>query len=135
MTSSKFEFVRPIRPAAFDQLNRLVSFLYAKIQCFRRAVRNRRSVISLLNWDERMLHDIGLSRSDVLAAIDCPITDDPAYRLSLLTAVRRGNGATPRRTKLHLVVDDLGAVESPRHPGSAGIVEIRSKKQGSPPAH
>lgn len=43
-----------------------------------RAWRNRRSVETLLYADDRMLADIGVTRSDVLGALSAPLHDDPS---------------------------------------------------------
>lgn len=53
-----------------------------------RALANRLAVRELAHCDERMLKDIGLSRSDVLAALDASIVDDPSVRLRRLAAGR-----------------------------------------------
>ncbi len=54
-----------------------------------RAVKNRRSVGTLLAWDERMLRDIGLTPSDVRAAMAMPLSEDPSKRLGVLSVERR----------------------------------------------
>src|ERR1700733_7094148 len=58
-----------------------------------RTTQNRRSVARLLEWDERMLRDIGLTRGDVCAVMALPAGQDPSYRLSELSSERRGGGA------------------------------------------
>jgi uncharacterized protein YjiS (DUF1127 family) len=54
-----------------------------------RTARNRRSVAKLLEWDERMLRDIGLTRGDVCAVMALPAGRDPSNRLNELSAERR----------------------------------------------
>jgi uncharacterized protein YjiS (DUF1127 family) len=54
-----------------------------------RRAQNRRSVAKLLEWDERMLRDIGLTRGDVCAVMALPAGQDPSYRLSELSSERR----------------------------------------------
>jgi uncharacterized protein YjiS (DUF1127 family) len=54
-----------------------------------RMARNRRSVAKLLEWDERMLRDIGLTRGDVCAVMALPSGQDASYRLSELSGERR----------------------------------------------
>ena len=54
-----------------------------------RLARNRRSVAKLLEWDERMLRDIGLTRGDVCSVMALPSGQDPSYRLSELSGERR----------------------------------------------
>lgn len=57
------------------------------VQVFK-AVINRRSVHALYDYDERMLKDIGLTRSDVVAALDAPLIEDPSAHLRRVAAGR-----------------------------------------------
>ena len=59
------------------------------------AVKNRREATQLLNWDDRMLSDIGLTRGDVRSAFSGTLADDPSYRLSESRRARR----SARRTR------------------------------------
>lgn len=52
------------------------------------ALLNRRAVAGLAEYDERMLKDIGLVRSDVVAALDAPFDQDPSLHLSRVAAGR-----------------------------------------------
>jgi uncharacterized protein YjiS (DUF1127 family) len=54
-----------------------------------RMAQNRRSVAKLLEWDERMLRDIGLTRGDVCSVMALPSGQDPSYRLTELSNERR----------------------------------------------
>ncbi len=65
-----------------------------------RAARNRRSIASLLEWDERMLRDIGLTRGDVCAVMALPARHDPSARLSELSLERRA--AVRARAREHI---------------------------------
>jgi uncharacterized protein YjiS (DUF1127 family) len=47
-----------------------------------RALRHRREVWRLAEYDERALHDIGLVRSDVLGALSEPLHCDPSITLA-----------------------------------------------------
>ena len=47
-----------------------------------RALRHRREVWQLTEFDERALHDIGLSRSDVVGALAEPLKSDPSVILA-----------------------------------------------------
>ncbi|CAH1671500.1 conserved hypothetical protein [Hyphomicrobiales bacterium] len=47
-----------------------------------RALRHRREVWQLTEFDERALHDIGLSRSDVTGALSQPLHSDPSIILA-----------------------------------------------------
>jgi uncharacterized protein YjiS (DUF1127 family) len=61
----------------------------ARIVTFWRSVQNRRSVAKLLDWDDRMLRDIGLTSGDVRSVMAVPVGEDPSYRLSVLSVERR----------------------------------------------
>lgn len=52
-------------------------------------IRNRRAVMTLLDWDDRALRDIGLTRGDVRLALGVPMKEDPSARLSVWAAERR----------------------------------------------
>lgn len=51
--------------------------------------RNRRSVAVLLEFDDRMLKDIGVTRYDVTSALASPARQDPSQRLASLSEERR----------------------------------------------
>lgn len=53
------------------------------------AMRNRRQVAKLLDWDSRMLRDIGLTPGDVRSAMASPLGDDPSHRLGAMARERR----------------------------------------------
>ena len=67
----------------------LAGAAYARAAALFRAVQNRRSVAKLLDWDDRMLRDIGLTPGDVRAVMSLPVSDDPSYRLGVLSVERR----------------------------------------------
>jgi uncharacterized protein YjiS (DUF1127 family) len=54
-----------------------------------RALSNRRAVNQLLTCDDRMLKDIGLTRSEVSGALDVPLFHDPSVLLTRSTQWRR----------------------------------------------
>ena len=56
---------------------------------FRTRVQNRRDITQLAEFDDRMLRDIGLSRSDVLDAFAEPPWRDPTDILAQRAAERR----------------------------------------------
>lgn len=60
-------------------------------------IRNRRAVVTLLDWDDRALSDIGLTRVDVQLSLALPITDDPSTRLMNWAAERRNARLTRNR--------------------------------------
>jgi uncharacterized protein YjiS (DUF1127 family) len=74
---------------AGDKFLQAAASAAARIASLWRAVRNRRSVVKLLDWDERMLRDIGLTPGDVRAVLAAPISDDPSYRLGAISIERR----------------------------------------------
>lgn len=51
-------------------------------------LKNRRAVSGLSAYDDRMLKDIGLVRSDIDAALDCPLDQDPSVHLTRVAAGR-----------------------------------------------
>jgi uncharacterized protein YjiS (DUF1127 family) len=67
-------------------------------------LQNRRAVLALLDWDDRALRDIGLTRADVRLALGLPFMEDPSARLQAwalerraarLTEWRRGDSCFP----------------------------------------
>ncbi|QND51958.1 DUF1127 domain-containing protein [Phyllobacterium sp. 628] len=52
------------------------------------ARRNRKSILSLGEWNDQMLHDIGVTRGDLHAALGTSLLDDPSERLGALADVR-----------------------------------------------
>ena len=71
---------------------RLVSLLFSaatRLVHAWQAARNRRAVAKLLQWDARMLRDIGLTQGDVAAVMALPRGVDPSRRLRFLSVERR----------------------------------------------
>lgn len=52
------------------------------------ARRNRKTILSLGEWNDEMLHDIGVTRGDLHSAIGVSLLDDPSERLGALADVR-----------------------------------------------
>jgi uncharacterized protein YjiS (DUF1127 family) len=92
LEASLHEPIKNVRGLVF-----LASRLAGWVVRFRTAIRSRRSVKHLLEWDDRMLSDIGLTRGDVFAAVSGPITDDAGQRLSCLASERRFADLAARR--------------------------------------
>jgi hypothetical protein len=67
-----------------------------------RARRNRRSVARLLEWDEYMLRDIGLTSGDVHAAMALRASEDPSQKLDALSAERRAAIRAEARERLEM---------------------------------
>ena len=61
-----------------------------RLRDFARAIRHRRDVASLAQFDDRMLADIGLNRSDVRSALAEPFWRDPGSILIARAGERRG---------------------------------------------
>jgi uncharacterized protein YjiS (DUF1127 family) len=59
-------------------------------------LQNRRAVLALLDWDERALSDIGLTRADVRLALGLPFREDPSARLQAWALERRAARLTER---------------------------------------
>jgi uncharacterized protein YjiS (DUF1127 family) len=74
---------------AGERLFHLAQSGFVRLAAAWRAARNRRSVGKLLDWDNRMLSDIGLTPGDVRSALASPMGDDPSYRLGVLSVERR----------------------------------------------
>jgi uncharacterized protein YjiS (DUF1127 family) len=56
----------------------------AKLLHFARAARNRRQIVPLSKLDDHLLRDIGLQRTDILAALAQPLHRDPSHVLKAL---------------------------------------------------
>ena len=78
--------------AGFAAPTLLLSHLFGEIAQFARkvarAITNRWAVRSLRHYDDRMLKDIGLVRSDITAALDAPLYEDPSQHLRRVSAGR-----------------------------------------------
>lgn len=59
--------------------------------------RGRRAAAELAHLDARLLGDIGLTRSDVLGAIECSMRQDPTERLAHVARERRVADAAQKR--------------------------------------
>ena len=55
-----------------------------------RALRHRSEIRQLCAWDDSMLKDIGLTRSDVVGALSEPLFCDPSAALAARLGRRRG---------------------------------------------
>jgi uncharacterized protein YjiS (DUF1127 family) len=67
-----------------------------------RAWQNRRAVAGLLEFDERMLRDIGVTRGDVASALALPSSQDPSLRLAVISVERRSARRAQAREQTRL---------------------------------
>lgn len=88
MATTQFD-VSQLQSPAGEKLAALGRIVLGRVAGLWRAMQNRRSVKQLLEWDARMLNDIGLTPGDVLSAMSGPVGEDPSYRLSVLSVERR----------------------------------------------
>ena len=79
----------PIRSTTTEKLRNLAEAGAAHVIALWHARKNRRSVARLLEWNDHMLRDIGLTRGDVGSALASRLTDDPSNRLSAFSRERR----------------------------------------------
>jgi uncharacterized protein YjiS (DUF1127 family) len=82
----------------------------ALVKIVAQRVNNRRAVVQLLDWDDRALRDIGLTRSDVHLSLALPYREDPSTRLTFWASERRSarlarsaDVAEPDRPQLRVV--------------------------------
>lgn len=87
-TSLKLSYSRP--SVAFGIMGGLV-FFAARLRQIGRALKHRRETVLLASFDDRMLCDIGLSRSDVRDAYAQPLWRDPTDILARRARDRRVN--------------------------------------------
>ena len=83
------ELTRSPPASAGDRLRLAVEAGFARLAAVWGAARNRRSIARLLEWDDHMLRDIGLTPGDVRSALATPLGDDPSLRLGSLSLERR----------------------------------------------
>jgi uncharacterized protein YjiS (DUF1127 family) len=72
-----------------QRLQSILAVSASRVAAVWRAAQNRRSVGRLLEWDDRMLRDIGLTQGDVRSALAAPVAEDPSQQLRLLSGERR----------------------------------------------
>jgi uncharacterized protein YjiS (DUF1127 family) len=77
----------PLRTAATQATSHSpFASLFAAIS---RVVQGRRAAAELTRLDDHVLADIGLTRSDVLAAFERPMVEDPTVHLAAVVRERR----------------------------------------------
>ena len=90
--------------SASEKALSLVEAGAARVAALWNAVKNRRSVARLLEWDDRMLRDVGLTQGDVRAALSGRLTEDPANRLDAFYGERRNATRANARERRHLEI-------------------------------
>jgi uncharacterized protein YjiS (DUF1127 family) len=83
------ELTHPRSIPATERLRHLVEAAWAGVVASWNAAKNRRAVAHLLEWDDRMLGDIGLTQSDVRSAMSGRLSVDPSSSLSAFSSERR----------------------------------------------
>jgi len=78
------------------------------------AFRHRHDAVALQCFDERMLADIGLTRSDVREAFNEPLWRDPTDLLANRVAGR--GRLTPRRPRAPSIVPEVGGARAIGYP-------------------
>ncbi len=115
MATTEFD-VSQLRSSARERVVAATATAFARMIGTWRAMRNRRVVAQLLDWDSAMLKDIGLTTGDVRSAMSGPLLEDPSYRLSVLSVERRASLRAAARERLALAA-------SPK------VVPIRTARQ------
>lgn len=98
MATCEITSTAPATPG--EKFHLMIEATFNRIAAWGRAVRNRRSVAKLLDWDERMLRDIGLTPGDVQAAMSLKASEDPSQKLHALSAERRSAIRAEARERL-----------------------------------
>ena len=80
-----------------ERIQHVIEVSAARVAAVWLAAKNRRSVNRLLEWDDRMLRDIGLTQNDVRSALAGGASDDPSSRLQLFSSERRAAIRATRR--------------------------------------
>ena len=87
MATTELTHVEPT--SVGEHIRRVVAVSASRVAAVWQAAKNRRSVGRLLELDDRMLRDIGLTQGDVRSALATPVDEDPSARLRFLSSERR----------------------------------------------
>jgi len=108
---------RSTRTAPFRAV---IAAVIGPVVCFARAWKSRREMAKLLEWDSRMLADIGVTEGDVRSALAVSGDEDPSLRLSLLAIERRAAARAHALDRRGLAADLRARGVSAKEIGEAG---------------
>ncbi len=94
-TATSAAVVRGVTGAAVALFN-----VIAMIPAATRGYLNRGPVLQMLEMDDRMLRDIGITRSDITCALAGSPTSDPSTRLRIYAVERRAGNRAQARERL-----------------------------------
>lgn len=80
----------------------------------------RREIMTLTEWDDHMLRDIGITRGDLHAAFASPAATDPSLRLSVMAVERRAANRAQAEERLAALAE-MRATQ-PQNAPSASLV-------------
>ncbi len=101
-----------------EKIHAFFESAFARVIGTVRTMQNRRSVAKLLDWDDRMLRDIGLTQGDVRAVMAMKVTQDPSRRLHDLSAERRAAQRAEARERLEMFGGSVRLKPRKRPPAS-----------------
>lgn len=105
MVTTEYTHHAAARESAAERFLSLAGVIATRAAAMWRAWQNRRSVARLLDWDDRMLGDIGLTAGDVRSVMALPATEDPSARLDALSLERRAGRRAAAREQLVAAAD------------------------------
>lgn len=78
-------------PRSASLVRRIAEGCGAFVAAIARSARNRRAVRGMLELDDRMLRDVGVTRTDVQQALAARFDEDPAYHLTIFSGAHAAN--------------------------------------------
>jgi uncharacterized protein YjiS (DUF1127 family) len=84
-----FATAKTAAPARRATMPALAASILNAVKAWNTALRNRREVNLLMNAEDGVLRDLGLTRMDVSAALSEPLWRDPSARLLIWSVERR----------------------------------------------
>lgn len=85
--------VLPAASAAVAALHRAALVVFKPVRAVSRALRHRREITRLAEFDDHQLKDIGLTRTDVNGALAVSMLDDPSHVLCGIAGASHGQAA------------------------------------------